>query len=61
MLTENWTNSVTTEQQSDLARCIAEQREALAHMRRTPDDRAARLWLNDWCAEEVLIRLEARE
>ena len=49
---------MTTEQQTDLARCLAEQREALAHM--AVDPRAARLWLNDAVAEEVLIRLEAR-
>ena len=51
---------MTAAQQSDLARCLAEQREALAHMRRKPGDRAARIWLNDQMAEEVLIRLEAR-
>lgn len=41
---------------TDLARCLAEQRAAVAHM--PVDERAARLWLNDWVSEEVLIRAE---
>ena len=49
---------MSADQERDLARSLAEQREALAHM--AVDPRAASIWLNDQVAEEVLIRLEAR-
>ena len=46
---------MATEEPSVLSLILAEQRRALACLREHPESRTARLWLNDWFAEEVLL------
>lgn len=39
---------------------LEEQRRAVAYLCANPGDRSAMVWLNDWIAEEILLRLEQR-
>lgn len=43
-----------------MASILEEQRAAAEYWQSCPSDRGARLWLNDWVAEEILLILEER-
>ena len=50
-----------SDRDSEIQRCIEEQSSALEHLNLHGENKLVRLWLEDWFAEEVLIRTEERE
>ena len=51
---------VAPEYQQAMVHILEEQRRAVAYLCANPGDRGARQWLDDWIAEEVLLRRSIR-